>query len=229
MLIIVLKLPVALFALEDETAIDEEYCGVSVNLTKPFVFLTKLGVEPVPNSMISKILLNELLLFVIKLLEIVVDETNWVSFVTFIDADAFVVIVGIEPVPFAIIFVTISNPVVTLPISAFAGVTDDVICVPPNTFTPLFVFFTIVGITPTPFDIILITFPKLADTNVLSFVDTDIDDVVCVSFVALIPSIVFDTNDGYPAPPLSIILETASKLLSTAISPIAITFVNSLA
>jgi hypothetical protein len=92
----------------------------------------------------------------------------------------FVTIVGIEPVPFSTISSTISNPVATFTFSEVAGVIDDVICVPPKTFTPLFVFLTIVvGIEPVPFDKILSMLPNEDDTINLSDVVTDIDDVVC--------------------------------------------------
>ena len=91
----------------------------------------------------------------------------------------FVTIVGIEPVPFATISITVSNPVVTFTFSVSAGVIDDVICVPPKTFTPLFVFLTIVvGIEPVPFDTILSMLPNEDDIIDLSFVVTDIDDVI---------------------------------------------------
>ena len=88
--------------------------------------------------------------------------------------------VGIEPVPFATILITVSNPVVTFVFSELVGVIEDVICIPPKTFTPLFVFLTIVvGIEPIPFDTILSTLPNEDDTIDLSFVPTDIDDVIC--------------------------------------------------
>ena len=82
--------------------------------------------------------------------------------------------------PFATISITVSNPVVTFVFSEIDGVIDDVICSPPKTFTPLFVFLIIVvGIEPVPFDTILSTLPNEDDTINLSFTPTDIDDVIC--------------------------------------------------
>ncbi len=99
-------------------------------------------------------------------------------FVLFIEPVAFVINVGIEPVPFAIIFVTTSNEELTLLISVLFGVIDDVVCEPVLKSIPLNEDETIVGIDPVPFAIILIILENEEDTNNLSDSITTLDDVV---------------------------------------------------
>ena len=229
MLITALKLEVTLLAIDDDTAIDDEYCIVSVNLTNPFTLLTKLGVEPVPNSTISNTISKLSFEPLIKLVAIEAVVINCAISVCLVADIALVIIVGNEPVPFSTTFNTISKPLPILFISVIWGVIDDVVWVSPLILTPLFVLVTIVGIEPVPFITMFITFPNDADTIVLSDIVAELEDVYCVSEVTLIPFWVLSTNVGIAELPLPITLLTISKLLSIAISPIAANLANSLA
>ena len=127
MFITVLNDEVILLTLELLTFIEDVYCVLFVNLTKPFTFLTNEGKEPVPFSRTSNTISNAEFAFVKYVDEIDAVVIYCTLSVLLITDDVFVILDGIEPVPFAIIFNTISNPLPTLFISVATGVIDDVV------------------------------------------------------------------------------------------------------
>ena len=200
-----------------------------VALTNPIVFLTKYGIEPVPFSTISNTT-SKLLLDAVINADGIIDAVVYdVKFVLLILLSAFVTIVGIEPVPFSIIFNTTSNPLPTFIMSEADAVIDDVIWVSPVILTPLCVTGIIVGIEPVPFDIILITFAKDADTIVLSDWFAELLKIVWTSLVALIPANVVSTIVGIEVLPFFTMLITLVNDFSIGAPSIAITLLKSLA
>ena len=134
MFITVLNDDVILLILEPVTLIEDEYWLVVVNLTKPFTFLINEGNEPVPFSTTSNTTSNAEFAFVKYVAAIDAVVIYCTLSVLLIEDEALVNIDGIEPVPFAIISNTISNPVPTLLISVVIGVIDDVLWVYTNSF-----------------------------------------------------------------------------------------------
>ena len=202
---------------------------ILVALTNPIVFLTKYGIEPVPFSTISNTT-SKLLLDAVINADGIIDAVVYdVKFVLLILLSAFVTIVGIEPVPFSIIFNTTSNPLPTFIISEADAVIDDVIWVSPVILTPLCVTGIIVGIEPVPFDIILITFAKDADTIVISDWFAELLKIVWTSLVALIPANVVSTIVGIEVLPFFTMLITLVNDFSIGAPSIAITLLKSLA
>ena len=202
---------------------------ILVALTNPIVFLTKYGIEPVPFSTISNTT-SKLLLDAVINADGIIDAVVYdVKFVLLILPSAFVIIVGIEPVPFSIISNTILNPLPTFVISEADADTDEVIWVSPVTLTPLWVTGIIVGIEPVPFDIMLITFAKDADTIVLSDWFAELLKIVWTSLVALIPANVVSTIVGIEVLPFFTMLITLVNDFSIGAPSIAITLLKSLA
>ena len=212
----------------DDASLPVVYWVPPVTFTKEFALVTKLAIEPVPFSIISNTILNEDVVLLIKdeLIVVPVVDMNGVTFVVPI---ALVTMVGIEPVPLSTISKMISNELLNKFLSDWSTLIEEVIWVPLILPIPLFVEDTIVGITPTPLSIILITFPKDEDTIVLSEDITSLLAIYCSSVVALIPAKVFETNVGYATLPLLIIFVTISNPSSIAFPPIAINLVNSFA
>ena len=202
---------------------------ILVALTNPIVFLTKYGIEPVPFSTISNTT-SKLLLDAVINVDGIIDAVVYdVKFVLLTLLSAFVTIVGIEPVPFSIIFNTTSNPLPTFIMSEADAVIDDVIWVSPVILTPLCVTGIIVGIEPVPFDIILITFAKDADTIVLSDWFAELLKIVWTSLVALIPANVVSTIVGIEVLPFFTMFITLVNDFSIGAPSIAITLLKSLA
>ena len=179
----------------------------------------------------SNTISNELLDEVIKVFAIEAVVWYWTELVLLIKPLALVTNVGREPVPFSMMSNTILNPLPTLVCCVSAGVIDDVIWTPPNMFTPLWVFVTIVGIEPVPLLMILITLPNDDDTIKVSVFVADAELNVWVVPVTTIPLWVFSTNwiELTPTLPLRITLSTLSNVSSNALLSTAISLVNSLA
>ena len=102
------------------------YCVVSVTLNKPFVFLTNLA-EPVPSATISNTISNDEVVLLINAVAIEAVVRVCVESVILIDKLVFYCKVGIEPIPFSIIFITISNPFPIFVISDNSEFIDDVV------------------------------------------------------------------------------------------------------
>ena len=108
----------------------------------------------------------------------------------------FVTIVGIAINPFSTIFKIVSNELVNKFFWISSTSIEEVIWVPAIAVIPLNVEDVIAGIAVIPLSIILITFPKDADTIDLSEPFTEMLFKYCSSVVALIPAKLFETKVG---------------------------------
>ena len=92
-------------------------CGTLVTLIEPVLFGNKFGITDVPFSMIFNTIPNKLPTLLISVREPLSPvDTSFVP-LTLIDADVFPINVGIEPVPFVIMFFTLPYEELTLPVN----------------------------------------------------------------------------------------------------------------
>ena len=150
---------------------------VSVLLILFFVFLISVGKEPVPFSIILVTISNPLSTLLISIGNDAIDDVICEPLVTNTPLLELFVIVGIEPVPFEIILITLAKDEDTNNLSDAITLWLDVNCVSDVFLIPFSVFDTIVGAIALPLAIILATlsypssiaFPPIAVNFAKSF------------------------------------------------------------
>lgn len=194
-------------------------CAVLVNLILSDTLVCIAGSDPVPNLIILVIVEIDELITVASALPADDAEVTCGVFVNLILSDVLDTMVGSEPVPVEIIFVTVAKDELILVTSGVPAPDADVYCDAVVNLIFSAVFKTRAGSEPVPFVITSITNATEELILVTSVALAVADEVTCAVPVYLILSEVFRTNVGSDPVPLLIIRVTrANELLTFVIS-----------
>lgn len=199
------------FAVYDEVVA----CDAVVNLILSDTFVIIVGSDPVPLSIISVIVKIDELILVTSALPAEDADVTCAVLVNLILSDVFSTIVGNDPVPLAIMFVTIAIEELIFVISGALAAEADVTCDAVVNLIFSAVFSTSAGSEPVPLIITLTTDATEELTFVTSAELAVADEVTCAVPVYLMLSEVFKTSAGSePVPLIRILVTNANELLT---------------